>query len=364
MRDRDVPPSISVIVISGVRADFIVEAVRSVFASGLAPDQLEVLVTKGYASDSQDEELRQLGASVHFDPCVGIGERLWHALPLTRAPLVAFLDDDDLYEPTRLAHVRQVFDEHPDVGFYRNRVTPIDRDGRPVPRSLCGLMELDPLLDRTGPLSRLSITEPSSFRLLCDSFPWFNTSSMVVRREVLTGPYGHLLETADFSPDIRLYLLALLSGLSLYLDDRRLTRYRTSARPWTELARRAWGGLRSVLESSELSEKYAPAPWPEQFHQLVRNNRRRASWYEFLARIENGRTRPDVVSSLLAYLRVLLDQPSTIRTDPSRLFYLLCVTAYVIKPTLGRTILQRASMTPSISPSRRRADLGELHTTE
>lgn len=355
MGGRADQPIISVIVATHTRREFIVEAVRSVFGSGLGPDQVEVIATKGYVSESQDEELRQLGARVVFDPCPGMGQQLWHAVSSTRAPLVAFLDDDDLFEPTRLAHVCRVFADHPDVGFYRNRLELIDREGKPVPRTLYGEMELDPQLDRTGTPGRLSASDPASFRLLQECFPWFNTSTMVVRRELLAGPVGHLLETADCAPDTRLYLLALLSGLALYIDDRRLTRYRASSPTWTQLAARSWADLRSEQETAELAERYAPAPWPGQFRRLVRNLRRRAFWSEFVARIENGRPRREVASAMLAYLRVLVDQPSTVGADPSRLFYLMCAAAYMVDPSAGRGILSYASTTPSISPTRRRA---------
>lgn len=347
------------IVATHTRREFIVGAVRSAFESGLDPGQLDVIVTKGYESEPQDAELRRLGARVVFDPSPGMGQQLWQAVPLTRAPLVAFLDDDDLFEPTRLAHVCRVFGDHPGVGFYRNRVTVMDRDGQPVPRTLYSAMELEVLLDRTGALGPLTVSDPISFRLLDRCYPWFNTSTMVVRREVLTGPFGHLLETADCAPDTRLYLIALLSGLALYIDDERLIRYRASSPTWPELANRAWADLRSEEQTAELSEAYAPAPWPEQFRRSVRNLRRRAFWSEFVARIDDGRPRLEVASALLAYFRLLADRPSEVGSDPSRFFYLLCTAAYMAIPSAGRGILRNASTRPSISPTRRRAHRSE-----
>ena len=52
-----------------------------------------------------------------------------------RAPLVAILNDDDLFEPERLAHVVSIFRERPWLGYYRNRISAIDSEGRAVPRT-------------------------------------------------------------------------------------------------------------------------------------------------------------------------------------------------------------------------------------
>ena len=355
----NVRPSISVIVATYLRREFIVDAVRSVFGSGLSPDQVDVVVTKGYPSTTQDEELRQLGARIILDPESNMGQRLWRAIPMTHARLVAFLDDDDLFEATRLEHVCRIFDTHPGVGFYRNRVTLIDRAGEPVPRELYGAMELDPLLDRTGPLDSISGSHPTDYHLLRKGFPWFNTSAMVLRRELLTGPFGHLLESADFAPDVRLYLIALLSGTGLYIDDQRLTRYRASSPTWSELARRSWGELAAVKVSSELAQRLTQPPWPAQFRTLVRNSEMRAVWSEFVSRIEQRRPRVEVISAFLEYIDSVVRHPRAIRFDPSRFFYLVCAGAYLADPTSGSAILRNASITPSISRTRRRAVRGD-----
>ncbi|MFZ1023344.1 MAG: glycosyltransferase family A protein, partial [Thermoplasmata archaeon] len=178
-------PAVSIVVAAHLRPDYIVGAVQSVLRSGLPANQLDIVVTKGYRSDDQDKVLAGLGARVFLDFDVGVGLQLWRAIPLARAPLVAFLDDDDQFETTRLDHVRQIFLERPEIGFYRNRVKLIDLDGEAVPLDLYDAEELDTLLDHTGPLDRLSIRDPNSFHTLRRCHPWFNTSSMVVRRELL-----------------------------------------------------------------------------------------------------------------------------------------------------------------------------------
>jgi hypothetical protein len=347
-------PAISIIVAAHLRQEYIVEAVRSVVGSGLAPDQLDIVVTKGYRSPEQDEELRKLGARVYFDYDVGVGLQLWRAISLTRAPLVAFLDDDDQFEPTRLDHVISIFGDHPEIGFYHNRLKLIDLDGRSVSSTLYGAMERDAWLDRTGPLTRLSGKNSSDARVLRRCHPWFNTSSMVIRKELLRGRFGQFLETAHHAPDVRLYLIAILSGAGIYLDDRRLTRYRTSAPTWPEQARRAIDDLTSVTRSCQLAERLADRPWVPQFRKIMLDAQKRSLWAEFLSRLARSRPRTEVVSALTRYLRFLIYHPRALQSEPSRFFYLACFATYLIAPSSGSAILSKALSTPSINRSKRR----------
>jgi hypothetical protein len=347
-------PSISIVVAAHLRPDYIVGAVESVVRSGLRPSQIDIVVTKGYRSVEQEEVLRRLGARVFHDFDVGVGLQLWRAVPLTRAPLVAFLDDDDQFETTRLEHVCRIFHDHPEVGFYRNRVKLIDIAGELVPTDLYDPEELDALLDRTGPLQGLSVKDPTSFRLLQKCHPWFNTSTIVVRRELLIGPFGHLLATAHHAPDVRLYLMGVLSGAGIYIDDQRLTRYRTSFPTWSQQAKRAADDLDSVRMTAQLAQRFAPAPWPTQFWTLVRDAEERVLWSEFVSQLEKGRPRVEVTSTFIDYLRFLLSHPRAIHAEPSRIFYIACLASYQADPSLGAAILTKALTTASINRSRRR----------
>jgi hypothetical protein len=355
-------PSISVIVAAHLRREYLVDAVKSVVSSGLPPNQLDIVVTKAYRSDEQDEELQRLGARIYLDFDVGVGLQLWRAVPLTRGPLVAFLDDDDQFEAMRLDHVTRVFQADPEIGFYRNRVRLIDLDGEPVSPSLYEATERDALLDRTGPLKRLSGKDPASSRVLQGGYPWFNTSTMVLRRDLLTGRFGQLLETAHHAPDVRLYLIAILSGAGMYIDDRRLTRYRTRASRWEDEARRSAGDLDSVTRTAHLAQKLAPAPWPTQFWTIVREAEKRNLWSDFLSRLEQSRPRAEAISAFAEYLRFLGSHPRAIYFEPSRLFYFTCLVAYLIDPASGNAVLRKALATASINRSRRRAGGDSTHS--
>jgi len=219
-------PEIAVIIGAYRRTTYLLDAVRSVLAQDLARDRYEVLVTKNFESPEIDRALRELGVPAILDNDPRIGPWLTRAVGRTRAPLVAFLDDDDEFEPHRLREVLRLFDEHPELGFYRNRVRVIDAAGAPVPADRWRSHELDTELDRTGPVLVPAGPRPDLVALALDrTHVTFNSSTMVVRRELLTGPSGEAFRTSQL-PDLALFLAAALAPTALYLDDRRLTRFR------------------------------------------------------------------------------------------------------------------------------------------
>ncbi|MGP8135327.1 MAG: glycosyltransferase [Thermoplasmata archaeon] len=218
-------PRIAVVIGAVERARFLQSAVDSVLAQTLPRSEYEILVTRDFRSPSLDPYLRANGVPTIEDPDRRMG-RVIRAARSTRAPLIAFLDDDDLFEPERLAHILETFQAHPEISFYRNRVSVVDEVGLPVDPRTWGRLYRAPSLDRTGPLLIGPERKVDRWKELLASFPEFNLSSMVVRREVLEGARGALLEEMGARIDLAQFVLAYLSPGAIYLDDRRLTRYR------------------------------------------------------------------------------------------------------------------------------------------
>jgi len=219
-------PEIAVIVGAYRRREFLLGAVRSVLAQDLARERYELLVTKNFEDPAIDRTLADLGVVALLDDDRRIGPWLMRAVERTRAPLVAFLDDDDELEPGRLSAVLRVFEEHPEIGFYRNRVRVIDGGGAPLPPERWRPHEVDAEFDRTGSI----LVPPNGKADLLDlatrrTHVTFNSSTMVVRRELLDPPTGEALRGTQL-PDLGLFLAAALAPVGLYLDDRRLTRFR------------------------------------------------------------------------------------------------------------------------------------------
>jgi len=303
-------PELAVIVGAYRRATYVADAVRSVLAQGVPRDRFEVLVTKNFRDPEVDRFLAENGVRTRFDDDPRIGPWLARAVRDTSAPLVAFLDDDDQFEPDRLGHVLEVFRAHPALGFYRNRVRVIGARGEPVPPERWREVEQDATFDRSGPVYAPDGAKTAVAQLL-RSHPSvaFNSSTMVVRRDLLTGPFASAFEGSQL-PDLALFLLGLLGPTAMYLDDRRLTRFRY----YQENVTHQVGWLRHAADSNRELGEFAGG----------RGERELAAWlgatadhYQrmFLgstvaAKMAAGCPRREVARAAGAYVRYLADHPA------------------------------------------------------
>jgi glycosyltransferase involved in cell wall biosynthesis len=220
-------PRISIIVFADSRPGFprerfLLSAVQSVMEQDLAPGDFEVIITKNFTSTNVDQQLAKIGVRVLFDNTPNVASRRMHAIDASSAPLVGFLSDDDLFEPTRLRKVLEVFDAFPGTGFYRNQLVHINALGLPFEgASLRRPSGGDPRIS-----GRLPRATPEFDQIASRAYLRGNAtceSTIVVRREILD---GGTIEGFRTSFDTVVYFAALLSTFDLYFDERILTRYR------------------------------------------------------------------------------------------------------------------------------------------
>lgn len=221
-------PEVAVVVYAYSRKEYLPFALHSIAAQTLPRPRFELVVVKNFADADIDRRLDELGAISLWDDGSSNGSCLHRGLRASRAPIVTFLDDDDEYEPDRLERLLEAMREHPDVGFYRNRVRVIDGAGRPIPRDRWRPHETDATFDVSGPVYVRAGAKPGNLVRLAagPAFGSFNTSSMAIRRELVDGDVGATFDEMRQLVDSFLFLTGVISPLGIYLDDRRLTRYR------------------------------------------------------------------------------------------------------------------------------------------
>lgn len=163
-------PQISVLVNNYNYARFLPRAIDSVLAQ--RDVRFELIVVDDGSTDDSREIITGYGARLrhHFQPNGGQAAAMNAGMALARAPICAFLDADDWWEPGKLAAVLDAFERHPEAGLVYHRLQPTFSDGRhafsPIPRSLCE-GDLAPRLRRSG-----------------GRWPFPTTSSLAVRRSL------------------------------------------------------------------------------------------------------------------------------------------------------------------------------------
>jgi len=228
--EAGVPPrprtvGLTVIVPAYSRTEFLPGAVRSLLAqrAGVAWP-VEILVVKNFASPGLEDLVRSESvATLEFGSRV-YGSTIARAIRASRGKVIAFLEDDDLFDPTKLARLEAVFAKEPSVTFYHNDYREIDRAGGPS-RPSAQRRGIDRRVRGRGLERYAGAEKVRAFDRIGDSVPSAHLSCIAMRREALTRVLDRL-ERVPIGVDFFLFFVALASEGEIVIDPEKLTLYR------------------------------------------------------------------------------------------------------------------------------------------
>jgi hypothetical protein len=219
-------PTLSVIVVAQRRADYLPESLRSALEQTLSPAEYEILLISNLAPETvaglpgvAEGRVRALPS-----PDESLGPKVADGIAAAHGRVLCFLEDDDAFEPGKLAAVIERFRADPRLGFYRHSMRAVGPDGRTLSPPFFRSQSLE-RLRRRGRVEVPARRPRGNLRELAHLYPGFNNSSIAVRREVLAGRLAYL-RRVELAVDEFLFFAALASPFSLRLDAAELTRYR------------------------------------------------------------------------------------------------------------------------------------------
>lgn len=115
-------PFISVVVTAFNRKEYIQEAVKSVLTQTLKRSKYEIIVVKNYVDYNIDNFLIESDAINIYTDKIALGAKLAYGIEKARGEVVCFLEDDDLFLPTKLENIYSVFKLNPSIIFLRNEI--------------------------------------------------------------------------------------------------------------------------------------------------------------------------------------------------------------------------------------------------
>jgi len=235
--------SMSVIVTAHRRPTYLRAAVESALHQTLPRSRYEVLVTKDFTDPELDRFLEEAGVRVVPYREAELGPMYVRAASEAQGEVLLFLDDDDLFEPVKLAWTERMFREAPDLSYFHHWYQPIDQAGRPLDPSLHRGRERRHRL-QVGSLRLPGADAVARLQPLPELAADFCGSCTVVRRELILDRQSYCAHPDMNAPDTFLFFSALLSGGALAIDPAALTRYRLHAanysRPRSPEERSLW----------------------------------------------------------------------------------------------------------------------------
>jgi glycosyltransferase involved in cell wall biosynthesis len=217
---RTASPRVTVLIAAFSRQDFLVRAVRSVVESTLPRAEFEILVVKNFLNPEIDAFLQAQSACVLNEPAAPIGAWMAKALTAARGTIVCLLNDDDEFEPEKLARVIDLFRTEPNLTFVHDRRKLIDPSGASLP--LRKRWNLAP----AGPVR--IVTDRDRVRMIADCYDaraHFYDSCMSFVKTIFDDRLDTLAQV-ECGEDAVVFFCAMAHPGTLLLDDRVLTRFR------------------------------------------------------------------------------------------------------------------------------------------
>jgi glycosyltransferase involved in cell wall biosynthesis len=311
--------NVSAIVMAHGRREFLHAAVDSARGQSGVPPSYEVIVTKDFADPYVDS---LPGVRVLDSTAMTTGDMIADAARAAHGDLLAFLDDDDVWEPGKVARVTSVFSSSPLLGYYGHGQSVINDAGQPAPiggamwrrqRRIDSDLEIPPPI--SGSVAQWLWADPG------------NDSSITLRRDFLLQREPYLRQIRA-SIDTFLLWTGLLSTGGIRFSKEPLTRLRVHTENFSRGSRssfQAYVAQYRRMEADHLQshrvvyEMATGVPWAQD---ILR--RRMNDIEHFLAVAEGSVSR----WQMLKELRATRNDPPAAR---------LSRALYVVSPLLAQT---------------------------
>lgn len=209
MRQKEI--CISVVITAYNRRKYLLKAVNSVLEQTGFSHICDIIVVKNFIDDDIEKELLSKSVKVINAGPGGAGEYLLLGIKASSGDLIAFLDDDDYFYPTKIERVLQSFERDPSLIYYHNEVVRVFEDGRTARNPLYPGKE-------RGIVNTYSFNDPKSVAYLIDNNSLINISAVVIKREALKS-FQEELKNITEATDYFVFYTALGFGGSIMIDE-------------------------------------------------------------------------------------------------------------------------------------------------
>ena len=208
-------PLISVIITAHNREKYLKTAIQSVIDQTLSPDEYEIIIVKNFDLPEIDAMTRERKIiDIFYDGPIGKAYSI--ALKYSSGSIIAFLDDDDIFAPSKLSVIANVF-LNDQVGYYHNSAIMIDDNG-----SLIG----GRIKENKSKSMNFNLKENNHIiNLIIKKTLFSNLSSTCVRKSVIER-YLDVIENMTSGTDLIVFIASLDTYYISLFGEEKLTYYR------------------------------------------------------------------------------------------------------------------------------------------
>ena len=324
---------ISVIITAYNRKKFVAEAIRSVFNQNYDTSKIELIIVSNFDVDMPAPQPTVMKLKTIKSEGT-MGEFLYQGVYQARAEIVAFLDDDDMWEPSKVRKVLSAFNGNPELTLYRNAVKYIDENGRIINNK--GVPDILPCkLKEFHIFAKEDLIKALPVILTCRGD--FNLSTFACRKKIMRTLQYEELRLIESGPDAFFFWITVLLQGELGMDPERSTLYRVHNLNVS-------GSIDTLSRSSEIMRQ------TKTFKILLEHNnentdRRAYQWlnllyheYYVMSLIFGMKGRNIVGREFFNILRFPIRMTHTLRIG----LILFCI-AYIVSPTLALNFYKKVN---------------------
>ena len=212
---------ISVIIIAYNRKEFLADAIKSALHQTLERFPFEIVVVSNFYVDVSGFDPNCKIRTVLMDGTMG--EFLFTGLNTAKYDIVAFLDDDDTFDPGKLTRLMEIFSSNRELCYYHNDTKYVDHAGHTI--DYVRLVEKRSRSINNKNLIFVAKSNLHAIKVALDYRGDFNLSSIAIRRDCYL-KYLPLLRQIKSNPDGFFFWTGIISMGQLMIDNKKLTNYR------------------------------------------------------------------------------------------------------------------------------------------
>lgn len=251
-------PFISVIIVAYQRRRYFWNAIESVLNQSLNKSLYEIIVITNFEIEMKNE----LGKNIKFivTDNSSIGYKLSLGVEAAKGDVIAFLEDDDIWQANKLEILHKIFSDHPEIGYYHNNFSIIDDEGNEIGHQI-HLIARRKLMKFKSLLIDAKTADYSEIRKMVNLSFDFNNSCISLRYEIIN-KHVDKLRTLITGTDSFLFYSALTSDLFLFGDSNILTMYRVhgtnaskGGRMLLDPSLTSWNATKEILKNANCNSE-------------------------------------------------------------------------------------------------------------